>query len=242
MAVQNTGQYSIGSVETALELLEAFCEEEGELCITHLAQRLGLTKSRVFRLLATFEQKGYVKKSISHGKYNLGISAFETSRKLLTRMELLSKAKPVMDALVRECSESIYLAIPSDSDILLIEMANTNQQVQAIPLVGRRYPINAVAAGSVIFAHMARGKGLSGEWSKTRDQGFCLDHDKLAEGITSIAAPIFDSQNQAVGSLCLVAPSFRLTEGKPREAHISRLKVAASLVSAKLGCLTKDYL
>lgn len=242
MATQNTGHYSIGSVETALELLEAFCEEEGELCITHLAQRLGLTKSRVFRLLATFEHKGYVKKSVSVGKYNLGISAFETSRKLLTRMGVLSKAKPVMDALVRECSESVYLAIPSGGDILLIEMSNTNQKVQAIPLVGRRYPIKDVAAGSVIFAHMTQGKILSGEWDKAQDQGFCLDQDKLAEGITSIAAPIFDMQNQAIGSLCLVGPSFRLTEEKIREAHISCLKRAASLVSAKLGCITKHCL
>ena len=161
MPSQNTGRYSIGSVETALELLEAFCEEEGELCITHLAKRLGLTKSRVFRLLATFEQKGYVKKSTAQGKYSIGISAFETSRKLLTRMELLSKAKPFMDALVRECSESIYLAIPSGDDILLIEMANSNQQVQVIPLVGRRYPMKSIAAGCVIFAHMTLGKSFT---------------------------------------------------------------------------------
>lgn len=239
METQNSGQYSIGSVKMALELLEAFCEEEGELCITHLAQRLGLTKSRVFRLLATFEQKGYVKKSVLQGKYNLGVSAFETSRKLLTRMDLLSKAKPVMDALVGECSESIYLAIPSVGDVLLIEMANTNQQVQAIPLVGRRYPIKGVAAGSVIFAHSTRGKILSGEWARTRDQGFCLDQDKLAVGITSIAAPIFDMHNQAVGSLCLVGPSFRLMDEELRKSHISCLIHAASLVSAKLGCLTK---
>jgi len=242
MATQNPGQYSIGSVETALELLEAFCEEEGELCITHLAQRLGLTKSRVFRLLATFEHKGYVKKSASQGKYNLGISAFETSRKLLTRMDLLSKAKPVMDMLVRECSESIYLAIPSDSDILLIEMANTNQQVQVIPLVGRRYPITDVAAGRVIFAHNTLGKKLAGEWVKTREQGYCLDQDSLAEGIISIAVPLFDMQNHAIGSLCLVGPSFRLTDEKVGKAHISCLKHAASLISAKLGCLRKHYL
>lgn len=242
MATQNTGQYSIESVGTALELLEAFCEVEGELCITHLAQRLGLTKSRVFRLLATFEQKGYVKKSTSQGKYNIGISAFETSRKLLTRLDLLSKAKPVMDALARECSESIYLAIPSGDDILLIEMANTDQQVQVIPLVGRRYPITDIAAGRVIFAHMTLGKTLSGEWATSRDQGFCLDQDKLAEGVTSIAAPIFDARNQAIGSLCLIGPSFRLTEEKIKEFHISHIKHATSLISAKLGCLTEEYL
>jgi len=241
MANHNTNQYSIGAVETALELLEAFCEEEGELCITHLAQRLGLTKSRVFRLLATFEQKGYVKRSTALGKYNIGISAFETSSKLLTRMDLLGKAKPVMEELVRECSESVYLSVPSGSEILLLEMVNTNQQVQAIPLVGRRYPCKDVAAGKVIFAHSARGKALTGEWARIRDQGISLDQGKLADGITSIATPIFDKQNQVIGSLCLVGPSYRLDEEGVRQAHSSCLKRATSLVSAKLGCLTKYF-
>ena len=75
-----------------------------------------------------------------------------------------------------------------------------------------------------------------------RAQGFCIDLDKLVEGITSIAAPIFDKRYQAIGSLCLVAPSFRLAEEKTREVHIDCLTRATSLVSAKLGSLTREYL
>jgi len=233
--MQSTRQYSIGSVEVALELLEAFCEEDGELCITHLAQRLSISKSRVFRLLATFEQKGYVKKSALQGKYDIGISAFETSRKLLTRMELLNKAKPVMDEFVRECPESIYLAVPVDQDILFIEMVSTSQQVQTIPFVGRRYPVMEVAAGVVVSSSTGSNGKLPAEGGRTRAEGVCIDQDKLAEGITSIAAPIFDRNARVIGSLCLIGPSFRLTTTKTRDFHISCLEQAASRISAKLG-------
>jgi len=241
MTTQNTNHYSIGSVETALELLEAFCEQDGEFSITHLAQRLGVSKSKVFRLLATFEQKGYVKKSGSQGKYDIGISAFETSRKLLSRMDLLSKAKPVMDRLVRECSESVYLAVPTGNDVLLLEMVNTNQQVQTIPLVGRRFPIAEVAAGAVICWHTTQRRALGREWDQAKEHGYCLDHDKLAAGVTSIAAPILAKHNHAIGSLCMVGPSFRFADEASIKPHISGLQSAAALLSAQLGFLEKGF-
>ena len=236
----STNHYSISAVETALELLEVFGEVEGELCITRLAERLGTTKSRIFRLMATFEQKGYVEKSKLHGKYGIGISAYETSRKLLSRMALLNKSKPVMEKLARECAESIYLAVPVGDDILFLEMVSTSQKIQAIPLVGKRYPLKKVAPGAVVFAYSKLGKALFGEWAVTREQGYLIDHDKLAAGLTSVALPLFSQHNEVIGSLCLIGPSFRLSEEEIKKTHISRLQFAASLVSAQLGYLDKD--
>ena len=50
--------YLIQSVSRALDILEAFTANEGELGVTELSRRLKLHKNNVFRLLATLETRG----------------------------------------------------------------------------------------------------------------------------------------------------------------------------------------
>ena len=49
--------YLIQSVSRALDILEAFTANEGELGVTELSRRLKLHKNNVFRLLATLESE-----------------------------------------------------------------------------------------------------------------------------------------------------------------------------------------
>ena len=112
--------YAIQAVENALTVLEAIGEIDGDIKITRLSETVGMSKASVFRLLSTFEKRGYIEKE-EEGKYRLGVSAYELSQKFLSRMGLLKEAKPVMERLVRECNETVYLAIRRNKEVLLLD-------------------------------------------------------------------------------------------------------------------------
>lgn len=236
--------YSIQSVDNALDVLEALCDEGDEFRISQLSERLGMNKTSIFRLLATFENRGYVEKEQRSGKYKLGLSAYEIGQKFLSRMGLLRKAKPVMEKLIRACNEAIYMAVPNGNDVLLLDMVDTTQQVKIIPLLGRRYPITGPSAGRVILAHSetARAKcGLDGlsdlesELSHIREQGGCYDQGMFGEGIASLAAPLIDAQGNVPGSICMVGPEFRLSPDKITDELLPSLTEAGIVISSKLG-------
>lgn len=236
--------YSIQSVDNALDVLEALCDEGDEVRISQLSERLGMNKTSIFRLLATFENRGYVEKEQKSGKYKLGLSAYEIGQKFLSRMVLLRKAKPVMEKLTRECNEAIYLAVPSGNEVLLLDMVDTTQQVKIIPLLGNRYPITGPSAGRVILAH---GEGhcascsldeiaaLEAELPRIRKQGGCYDQGAFGEGIASLAAPLIDAQGNIPGSLCMVGPEFRLSADKIEQDLLPKLTEAGIVISSKLG-------
>ncbi len=236
--------YSIQSVDNALDVLEALCEEGDEVRISQLSQRLGMNKTSIFRLLATFENRGYVEKEQLSGKYKLGISAYEMGQKFLSRMGLLRKAKPVIERLARECNEALYLAVPRGNDVLMLDMVDTMQQVKIIPLVGNHYPITASSAGHAILAssELQRNKcsleelaAISTLLTKTRETGGCIDRGVLGEGIASLATPLIDAQGKVPGSLCMVGPEFRLTREKIEETLLPQLIEAGIVISSKLG-------
>lgn len=250
MSTRGKDSYSIQSVENALAVLEALCEEEEEFRISHLSEKLGMNKTSVFRLLATFENRGYVEREKGSGKYRLGLSAYEMGQKFLSRMGLLRKAKPVMELLVRRCNEAVYLGVRRQEEVLFLDLTETGQQVKIVSLLGNRYPLTQNAAGKVILAHTTpeetapRGKKstavdlpppLREELGRIRQQGFCVDLSSLGEGVVSLAVPLFDATGEVPGCLSMIGPGFRMTPERIEQEFLPQLREAGEIISSKLG-------
>lgn len=235
MLHKDRSTYAIQAVENALCLLESISQEPGEFGISHLSAKLGMDRSYIFRLLATFELRGYVQHFEGSGRYRAGLSAYETGGRFLHQMELLQKAKPIMERLAKETGETVYLVIPGGNDVLLLEMVDSPQQVRVIPLVGRRFPLQQFSAGEVILAFRPPAEKRSSRLKTVRSEGVSVDQDQLMEGLGSLSVPLFTGNGEVIGSLCVVVPSFRLNQETLDQELIPRLKVAGQSISARLG-------
>ncbi len=236
--------YSIQSVDNALDVLEALCDERNDVRISQLTEKLGMNKTSIFRLLATFESRGYVEKEQKSGKYRLGLTAYEMGQKILSKMDLLQKAKPVIEKLARECNEALYLIVPHGNEVLLLDMVDTTQQVKIISLLGNRYPITGPSAGRVILANSAQHRSnctcsdltaLEAELPVIKKQGYCHAAGCFGEGTASISTPLLDAQGNVQGSLCMVGPEFRFDKERVRTELLPQIKDAGIVVSSKLG-------
>lgn len=236
--------YCIRSVENALHLLEALAEENSQSSLSELSQRLGMTKASLFRLMATFESHGYVERSQGSSEYRLGLAAFEVGQKLLSRMTLLRKARPVMEQMTRQCNETVYLVVQRDKEVLFLEMIETEQKVKVVPLVGRRFPMHSCAAGKIFLAYNKDNKALvdrhatsAKELENCKKLGAAIDQDGIGEGSTCIAVPLFNSESQLNGALALVGPSFRIDAQRTETELLPAIKAAGETISAQLGFL-----
>ncbi|MCM2264634.1 MAG: IclR family transcriptional regulator [Desulfuromonadales bacterium] len=240
--------YEIRSVTKALDLLEAICEDEvnepgghdEEVRVTALSKRLGMSKSAVFRLLATFENRGYVERIAETGIYRIGVNAFEVGRRLLLRMGLLRHSRPVMEELSRQCNEAVYLAIRRGSEFLFIDVVESAQQVKVASLVGKRFPLTSAAPGQVINAYSdPAGVQLNDSSSMPgiRLKGYCYEQEGLGEMVGCLAAPFFDNSGGVAGAICVVGPSYRMPDLQIESLFWPMLKDASEAISSKLGYL-----
>ncbi|TLM68418.1 MAG: IclR family transcriptional regulator [Deltaproteobacteria bacterium] len=247
---RSRSDYEIRSVTKALDLLEAICEDEAhepggdeEVRVTELSKRLGMSKSAVFRLLATFENRGYVERIAETGIYRVGVNAFEVGRRLLLRMGLLRHARPVMEELCRQCNEAIYLAIRRGNEFLFIDLVESAQQVKIASLVGRRFPLASAAPGQVMLAYSEAGSAEAGEdggLSDIRARGYCLEQGGLGDMVGCLAAPFFDQSGNVAGVICVVGPTYRMPEAQVDSWFLPLLKNSSEAISSKLGFL-KPY-
>jgi len=242
MPSREKDSYNIRSVENALHLLEALADEENKCSLAQLSQRLDMTKASLFRLMATFENHGYVERGQVSGEYQLGLAAFEVSQKLLSKMTLLRKARPAMAQLVRQCNETVYLAVQRHHEVLFLEMMDNDQKVKVVPLTSQRFPLQGCAAGKVFLAFdetniqlLANHPEVESEINQCRKQRYCIDHNGVGDGSTCMAIPLFNADKNITGCLALITPSFRTDEDRINKELLPALKAAGEMISAQLG-------
>lgn len=242
MPSRDKESYSIQAVENALDVLEALSEIDDDVRISQLSEKLSMNKTSVFRLLATFENRGYVEREEQSGKYRLGLSAYEIGQKFLSRMGLLRHARPVVERLARGCDEAVYVAVRRRNEVLFLDMVDTTQKVKIVSLVGKRYPLDTNAAGQVLLAfnhtqdkQLVENVRIAPNLPSVRSQGFALDNCALGEGITSIAAPIFGGSGKLHGAVCVVGPEFRLPQDVIERQILNPLLDTCGIISSKLG-------
>lgn len=237
---------NIRSVEKVLDLLNEICDKGGEVRVTELSKSLRLTKDNVFRMLATLETRGLVVRGDDSCKYCLGVSAFEMGQKLVSGMSLMRKTRPVMERLARETDEAVYLVVPCDDELLMLDMVDSCQNVKVAPLIGSRLPLSATSLGQFFSAFDPR-KILKRENEPCRsvsvqdalNSKHLLDiaenENYFGDGVATFGIPIFNSREQVVAILAIIGPTFRIFSEKRRKELLQLLINAGIVISTSLG-------
>src|SRR5574341_1193001 len=94
--------YTIASIDAALDVLEAFADAEGDWQrITEISQKVGMTKNRVFRILSTLQSRGFVEQNPATQTYRLGLSLFRLGHRARSQLNVHQIAQPYLTHLAQ---------------------------------------------------------------------------------------------------------------------------------------------
>lgn len=245
--------YSVQAVVKAFDLLETLAAENTDPTVPLLAKKLKITSNKLFRLLATLEEKGLVERDGMTGVYRLGLSAFEMAQHILKSASIIRLSHPIMEELARKHDEAIYITVLNNDEVLFLDMVDSFQQVKTVPFVGMRFPFFTNAAGKVIKAMSSSDvlerlgkrrasktgirdiKQLESELDDIRRSGVAVDDGGLGEGVCAVAVAIKDYAGMVVGALTLLAPSFRMLQDRLEQEIIPSMLEGAEELSMKFG-------
>lgn len=241
---------SIRAVERALDVLLCFSDQTPQLTMTEIAEKVGMHKSTVHRLLGTLEGKRFVQRDQATGLYRLGICLLRMAYLTLEHNDLRRLAAPSMRLLVEKHRETVDLSILDDTDVIYLNVVESPQRVKLAAAVGQRLPAFATASGKALFAHMpveavrrilARGmpaltpqtprllEPYLEELNLTRELGFAISVEELEEGINAVAAPILGSSGEPIAAIAIAGPCYRLSEERMMEIGPSVLAAARDI-------------
>jgi IclR family acetate operon transcriptional repressor len=246
---------SIRAVDRALDILLCFSRRSPELSMTQIAERVGMNKSTVHRLLATLEKKRFVDRDPTTGAYRPGIRLLQVAYLSLEYNDLRRLAAPFLRELAGQSLETVDLAVLDETEVIYLEVIESPQRVKLAAAIGMRLPIFCTASGKAILAYLPEdsvkrmlSSGMTRYTENTlttpealfdnlqliRERGVAFSEQEYEEGINAIGAPILDFKQKPVGSIAVTGPAYRLTRERMLEL-VPLVKTTASNISEEIN-------
>lgn len=239
------------SLDKALNVLEAI-SQTGDTRLTTLVEATGYPPATIHRILAVLTRRRYVKQDPATRKYTLGLRCLDLSSRLKDHLEIITAAKPVMQALMETTGETVNLVNFENMEAVYIDqISNTKSLLRMFTRVGARVPLHSSGVGKAFLAMRPRKEAVEyfrnapkirytqnsllkedefvRDLEETRARGYAIDREEFEAGVGCIAAVI--SQNgEVVGAMSISGPSPRLfgTHTTELAAEVVRSATAVS--------------
>jgi IclR family transcriptional regulator, KDG regulon repressor len=248
-------EHYLSSLKNALRILNSFSMDEPEKKISEISSSLGLNKSTVSRTMATLASEGFVYKDPETKKYRLGLSILTLSGVVNSSMDIHRESQPILNRLVETLGETAHISVLDHLDVIYLHKVECNHPVRFLTHVGRRNPAYCTSSGKVLLAYsnddvldrviekglnkyckntITNPKLLRAHLLEVKKNGYASSVEEILDGVTSIAAPIFDYRGNVIAALSVVGPKQRLQSHKIQS--IAKKVISAALeVSTRLG-------
>lgn len=216
-----------------LDILERLATvEEGET-LTQLSQRLNVPKSSLFSIVHTLEERRYIHRDESTGRYLVGPSAYALGASL-SYGQRMTPVVHIMERLVSQCQETCQIAILEQGDVFYVEKVESDQNIRIITRVGDRRPANATALGKALLSGLSDDQvkalypmGLPRltdqtiidfdvllyQLEKIRQGSFAFEQGESTDQLSCRALPLRNG-NRIFAAISIAIPLFRITEEK----------------------------
>ena len=139
---------SIRAVERALAILLCFSQNTPELTLTQIADRVGLNKSTVHRLLGTLAQNRFIQRDPATGAYRPGTHLMQFAYLIVEQNNLRRYAAPFLHRLREQYRETVDLAILDRAEVVYLDVLESPQRVKLAAAIGQRLPAFCTATSS----------------------------------------------------------------------------------------------
>lgn len=248
---RGAGPDFIEALARGLDVLRSFRPGTPAMTLSELAGHTGLARPTVRRILITLEELGYVR-AAARG-YALTPRVLELGMAYVNALNMWEVARPHMERLVSQTSESTSMAQLDGGDIVYVARVAVPKIVTLAVTIGTRFPAPATSMGKVLLAALPptalatalaepSRSGISPRWQpspaelaatlrEVRAKGWALADQLLAPGIRSIATGVRDGDGQVIAAINVTVHAAETTVETLLDAHLPKLLRAAADIS-----------
>ncbi|WP_426302352.1 IclR family transcriptional regulator [Arthrobacter sp. R-11] len=220
-------------IVNAIAVLRCFTTEEPMLGVTEIANRIGMHKSTVSRILATFEQENLVERDADTRRFRLGLGMIALAGPLLADLEERRVAYPVLRELTERTGETSALMVWNGAESMCVEQIASRHQVKHLAPLGARYNealsssvqvflaaepedrVRKLLQGGDIVLPGLDESSLEAYQLRLQDaakRGWAVNYGETSIEEVGVASPVYDHRGNIVAAVLIPAPKFRVSQ------------------------------
>lgn len=224
----------VGVITRAAAVLRVLGDAPEGLSLGKIAQRVGLARSTVQRLIYALEAERLVVKGQQPGRIVLGPELLRLAR--LAFPTIINRIHPVMQSLSAELAETVDFATISGDKMVFLDQVAGRHRLAAVSHVGDAFPLHCSSVGKAYLATLSPEQierligsryerrtpatitdlpTLMADLEETRATGIAIDLEEHSEGICAVGFCFRDEANNHFG-FSIPVPTQRFADQRER--------------------------
>jgi DNA-binding IclR family transcriptional regulator len=243
-AVSTAERNGVQVVHRTAAILNSLRGEPDGLSLSQIAERAGLARSTVHRLVAALEQERFVVAATSSRGFRLGPAL--ASLAWATSNNVTALIHPFLIELSQELNETVDLAVLEHDHVLFVDQVPAAaQRLRAVSAVGALFPVHCTANGKALLAQLSDAEierllperlepltpqtavtreALLEELAGVRRDGVAYDREEHTLGICAVGTAL-DTRGGPVAAITVPLPAQRF--------HGNESAIAAALLRTR---------
>lgn len=255
MAESVATKYNAPALDKGLDILEHLSEVGVPLSQAEIAHGINRTPSEIYRMLVCLEERGYVLRGSTAGKYRLSLKMYSLSHRHTPFDELKRVAHYPMQELSETTRQSCHLSILDSDRLLVIAQTRSPSAVSLSIEEGTHFPLSMTTSGRVLLSRyeeidraaiLARDEFYV-QWNdkeqerfltsvkEIEQKGFRVAKSKLTSGITDIAVPIGLRNSNLIAVLAVSVFTSSLEDELKIEDLLKALELTQGEINRLIG-------
>lgn len=220
-------------------LLEVIAAEDGFFSLQSLADKTGLPKATMHRMLAQLESAGIVQRDGDSRHYATGLRLRTLASTLMMNNTLHGARHRILSQLVRQVGETCNITAFTGSEVVYVDRMETDVPLRFTLQPGSRVPAHCSATGKLFLAQMMPSQrkrllghgalsrftdgtitsltALNKELDTIRRNGYALDREEFLPGLLCIAVLVPTASGRSSMGVAVQAPILRMPESRAIE-------------------------
>lgn len=249
-------QKLVPAVERATRILDHVARTKSYPSLSDLSRELNIAKSTVHTLCRTLVELDLLIRR-SDQTYQLGPHLMRWSNAFNQQSDVATEFASLWDKETGMPGATITLTVLEGNEVIYIAARNSEVSHSLIDFrAGMRLPAAFTATGKAFLSHMSDFEvkrlypdglpeqrtphsvqsvdGLLQQLRDTRQRGYSIDNQEVADGIICFGASVLDSRNVPIAGVAVSLLAEDVSE-KDRERIIANVRRIATRLSARMG-------
>lgn len=215
----------------AADILRALKNEHAGLSLGQIADRVGLPRSTVQRIVNALQAERFIMASSAEGGFRLGPELQSLAE--AGRINVAELIRPMLSALARKTGETVDLAVFRQDHMVFVDQVVGTQRLRTVSAVGETFPLSTTANGKAALALLPDETAVSlmsreqrdsvpsqrplsqaiAEIEQVRRERLAFDIEEHSDGISAVGAA-FKDPSGLVYAISIPVPSHRFRSNR----------------------------
>jgi DNA-binding IclR family transcriptional regulator len=204
-------QSGIQVISRAAAILRSVRDQPDGLSLAQIAQRVGLPRSTVQRIVGALVSEGMLMAASPAGRVRIGAGIVALANG--SQIDVVELAHPHIKALAEAAGETVDLAVLKKDHLVFVDQVAGSQRLRAVSAVGEVFPLHSTANGKACLALMSDEEirrllpkplppladgsardieALLNEIAEVRKTGIAFDEQEHTRGISAVGGAFRD--------------------------------------------------